>query len=316
MDPLSKFGGMTPPQATAQPATGDAADDVIKDTTTATFMVDVVDASKDVPVLVDFWAPWCGPCKQLTPVLEKVVRNAKGKVRLVKMNIDEHPDVAGQLRVQSIPTVYAFKNGQVADMFQGALPESQVIAFIERLVGAGAIEEDGVDVLISSGLESLEAGDTAGAAEIFAAVLQEQPEEPRALAGMARCYVEMGNVDQAEMLLSGASDEVQKSDAVAQVRSMISVAKQANEAGDTADLEARIAANPTDWQARFDLAVALNASGKRSAAIDALVEIISKNRQWEDEKARKQLVEFFEAWGPTDEATLEGRQKLSSVLFA
>ena len=288
--------------------------DVVKDTTTQGFMKDVIEESKRQPVLVDFWAPWCGPCKQLTPILEKVVRAAKGKVKLAKMNIDEHPAIPGQMGIQSIPAVIAFVNGQPADGFMGALPESQVIAFIERLTKdklAGAAQD-----LLKEAEAALAEGDAAGAAEIYAQLLTEDPENVAALAGLARAYLDAGEVERAKQTLAQVPEAKRTDAAVAAVRAALDLKDQAAAVGPIGDLEKKVAANPLDHQARFDLAVALNAKGERGPALDHLLEIVRRDRKWNDDGARKQLVQFFEAWGPTDEATVNGRKRLSSILFA
>jgi putative thioredoxin len=291
-----------------------AADGLIKDTTTQTFMKDVIEESKRQPVLVDFWAPWCGPCKQLTPVLEKVVRAAKGKVKLVKMNIDEHPAVAGQMGIQSIPAVFAFVNGQPADGFMGALPESQVTTFIERLTKEriGGEEKD----LLKAADAALVEGDAAGAADIYAHVLAEDSTNIHALAGLARCQVETGAIEQAKQTLALVPEAKRNEAPVAAARAALELAEQAKSLGPIAELEQKVAANALDHQARFDLAVALNAKNRRQEAMDHLIEIVRRDRKWNDDGARKQLVQFFEAWGPTDEATINGRKRLSSILFA
>jgi len=294
--------------------TATAPDGFVKDTTTQAFVKDVIEESKRQPVLVDFWAPWCGPCKQLTPVLEKVVRAAKGKVKLVKMNIDEHPSIPGQLGIQSIPAVIAFANGQIADGFMGALPEGQVTAFIERVTKdkIGGAAQD----LLKEAEAALAGGDPAGAAEIYAELVTEDPTNVTAIAGLARCYFETGAVDKAKQTLATVPEAKRNDPAVAAVRSQIELAEQAASLGPIAELEKQVAANPLDHQARFDLAVALNAKGERAAALDHLIEIVRRDRKWNDDGARKQLVQLFEAWGPTDEATVAGRRRLSSVLFA
>jgi putative thioredoxin len=287
---------------------------VVKDTTTQTFMKDVIEESKRQPVLVDFWAEWCGPCKQLAPVLEKVVRAAKGKLKLVKMDIDKHPSIPGQLGIQSIPAVFAFVNGQPVDGFLGALSESQITAFVERLTKdrVGGEEKD----LLKSADEALAKGDSAGAAELYARVLAQDSSNVAALAGLARSYVRTGAIDQAKQTLALVPDAKRNDPAVAAVRSALDLAEQAKSVGPIADLETKLAANALDHQARFDLAVALNAKGKRQEAVDHLLEIVKRDRKWNDDGARKQLVQLFEAWGPTDEATVNGRKRLSSILFA
>jgi putative thioredoxin len=297
----------------AAPAT-----DLIADTTTQTFVKDVVEASKTRPVLVDFWAPWCGPCKQLTPVLEKVVKAAKGRVKLVKMNIDEHPpifqQIAQQMGIQSIPAVLAFVNGQPIDGFLGALPEKQITEFVERLIKdrIGGEEKDA----LAAADAAFAAKDYAGAAELYAHVLQQDANSIAALAGLARCYVGTGNIEQAKKTLGMVPEAKQNDTAVAAARAAIELAEQTKNLGPLADLEAKVAADPKDYQARFDLALALNAKGNREGAIDQLIEIVKRDRKWNDDGARKQLVQLFDAWGPTDEATVNGRKRLSSVLFS
>jgi len=291
-----------------------AADTYVKDTTTQAFMKDVIEESRRQPVLVDFWAPWCGPCKQLTPVLEKVVKAAKGKVRLVKMNIDEHPAIPGQLGIQSIPAIIAFVNGQPADGFMGALPESQVTAFIERITKTkiGGEEQD----LLKLADTALAEGNPAGAAELFGQILQKDPSNVQALGGLARCYVETGAIAQAKQTLALVPEPKRNDSAVAAARAALELAEQAASVGPIAELEQKVAQNALDHQARFDLATALNAKGKRKEALDHLLEIVRRDRKWNDDGARKQLVQFFDAWGPTDEITVDGRKRLSSLLFS
>ena len=291
-----------------------AADGLIKDTTTQTFVKDVIEESKRQPVLIDFWAPWCGPCKQLTPILEKAVRAAKGKVKLVKMNIDEHPAIPGQMGIQSIPAVIAFVNGQPADGFMGALPESQVMAFLERLT-KDRIGGEAKDLLKAADT-ALAEGDPAGAAELYAQLLEEDNTNVAALAGLARCYVETGAIEQAKQTLALIPDAKRNEAPVLAAQAALDLAEQAKSVGPVADLEQKVAANPLDHQARFDLALALNSKGRRQEALDHLISIVRRDRKWNDDGARKQLVQFFDAWGPTDEATIEGRKRLSSILFA
>jgi putative thioredoxin len=289
-------------------------DALVKDTTTNSFRQDVIAESMHQPVLVDFWAPWCGPCKQLTPIIEKAVKAAGGKVKLVKMNIDEHPQIAGQLGVQSIPAVFAFDRGQPVDGFMGALPESQIKAFIERLVGPvgpGAIEE-----LLAEAASRVDEGDAAGAAELYAAVLAEEPENTTALAALSKLHLQLGDLEGAKRFLDMVPKASAKDPAVAGARAAIEIAEQAGSVGDLADLERRVASNPDDHQARFDLAIGLNAKNKRDEAAEQLLAIVKRDRTWNEDGARKQLVQFFEAWGPTDPATLAGRRRLSSILFA
>jgi putative thioredoxin len=291
-----------------------AVDGLIKETTTQTFVKDVIEDSKRQPVLIDFWAPWCGPCKQLTPVLEKAVKAAKGKVKLVKMNIDEHPAIPGQMGIQSIPAVIAFVNGQPADGFMGALPESQVMAFLERLtkekIGGGDAD------LLKAAEQALAANDYAGAAEIYAQVLAEDGASIPALAGLSRCYVATGAIEQAKQTLAMVPESKRNDTAVAAARAAIELTEQSQSLGPVNELEQKVAADPKDYQSRFDLALALNAQGSREPAVDQLIEIVKRDRKWNEDGARKQLVQFFEAWGPTDEATIAGRKRLSSILFS
>ena len=291
-----------------------AADGLVKDTTTAAFRQDVIQESSKQPVLVDFWAPWCGPCKQLTPVIEKAVKAAGGKVKLVKMNIDEHPQIPGQLGIQSIPAVIAFTKGQPVDGFMGALPESQVKGFIERLVGP--VGPSPAEDLLAQADARAAAGDAGGAAELYAAVLAQDPENVAAIAALAKLHLDLDDLDGAKRFLAMAPSAKENDPAIAGARAAIELAEQAASLGDTGEFERRLEANPLDHQARFDLALALNARGRREEAIDALIDIVRRERTWNDEAARKQLVQFFEAWGPTDDMTVLGRRRLSSVLFA
>jgi putative thioredoxin len=301
-------------QTGAAPAATAAPEGLIKETTTQGFMKDVIEESKRQPVLIDFWAPWCGPCKQLTPVLEKVVKAAKGKVKLVKMNIDDHPAIPGQMGIQSIPAVIAFVNGQPADGFMGALPESQVTAFIERLT-KGKVGGEAQDLMKEA--EALVAeGDAQSAAQIYAQLIQEDDTNVGAVAGLARCYLAVGQLDKAKETLAKVPEAKRNDAAVAAARAALEVAEQANSVGPVGELEKKVAANPLDHQARFDLAVALSAANKRQEAVDQLIEVVRRDRKWNDDGARKQLVQFFEAWGPTDEATVSGRRRLSSILFS
>ena len=294
-----------------------AVPDLIKETTTQTFVKDVIEESKRQPVLIDFWAPWCGPCRQLTPILEKVVRAAKGKVKLVKMNIDEHPAIPGQMGIQSIPAVIAFVGGQPADGFMGAIPESQVNAFIEKLTrGVPAIGEPNVADILKEADAVLNEGDAAAAAQIYAEALAVDSTNIAALAGLAKCYVTSGAIEQAKTTLAMVPESKRNDAAVKAVQASIDLAEQAQSVGPVGDLEKKVAANPRDHQARFDLATALNAQGKRAEATDQLLEIVRRDRKWNDDGARKQLVQFFEAWGGADEATVEGRKRLSTILFS
>jgi len=300
---LQNGGGMTA-----------AADSLVVETTTQGFVKDVIEESKRQPVLVDFWATWCGPCKQLTPVLEKAVKAAKGKVKLAKMDIDKHPEIPGQMGIQSIPAVIAFANGQPVDGFMGALPESQIIAFLERVtkgkIGAG--EKD----LMKAADEALAAGNAAEAANLYGQLLKDDSGNVAALAGLARCYVQTGALEQAKQTLNLVPEAKRNEAPVAAARAALDVAELAKSVGPIDELEKKVAANPLDHQARFDLAAALNAKGKRAEAADHLIAIVKRDRKWNEDGARKQLVQFFEAWGPTDPATVEGRKRLSSILFS
>ena len=302
---ISVFGG-----ANAKKPDNGAA--LIKETTTHTFVADVIEVSRKVPVIVDFWAPWCGPCRQLTPILEKLVKAARGAVRLVKMNIDEHPEVAGQLGVQSIPAVFAFKNGQPVDGFMGALPESQVKAFIQRLTGPGAGEAPGIE----EAKALFDDGDIGGAAALYASILQADPENVGAIGGLARCYIAAGDLDRAEQTLALVPPAKQNTEAYLGAKAALELAKKAGTKEDIAALEKAVLADAGDWESRFKLALALNARGQREQAMDHLMEIVRKDRAWNGDAARKQLIELFEAWGPKDPLTQAGRQRLSSLLFA
>ena len=287
----------------------------VKDVTTASFRNDVIAASTKQPVLVDFWAPWCGPCKQLAPALEKAVADSGGKVALVKMNIDDHPQIAGQLGIQSIPAVIAFDKGQPIDGFVGALPETQIRGFIERLVGPLT---SGADELLAQAEAATASGDTASAADLYAHILAEDEGNLRAISGLAKIHVEAGDLAQARAVLSMAPAPLPGKDpdpAIAAALAALRVAEQAAELGDLGPLEAKVVADPADHQARLDLAVALNAKGERDKAADQLLEIIRRDRKWNDEAARKQLLQFFEAWGLMDEASKTARRKLSAIIF-
>jgi putative thioredoxin len=299
-----------------------AAPDPIKDGSQATFMQDVVAASREVPVLVDFWATWCGPCKTLTPALEKVVRSAGGRVRLVKIDIDKNRALVQQLTqmglpLQSVPTVVAFWQGQILDLFQGALPESEVRRFVEALLkAAGGKTMPGAD-LLAEAKAAAEAGDHQQALELFGALAQQEPENAEALAGVARALAALGEEDQALAVLDGAPAKIKGHAGIASARSAIQLAVEGRRARERlAEFKARIAADPNDHQARIDLAVALNAIGDKTGATDALIESIKRDRGWNDEAARKQLLKFFEAWGFSDPASVAGRRKLSSLLFS
>lgn len=304
------------PKSAAAPAA--SAGDVIKDSSDRAFMADVIEASRTVPVIVDFWAPWCGPCKQIGPILEKLVRAAKGAVRLVKIDTDQNQMIASQLRVQSIPAVYAFFQGRPVDGFMGALPESQVKAFIDKLLklsgGAGG-EGDLLEEALAQAKEMLEAGDIQTASEIYGEILQAEPESAAAYAGLVRCLIAAKDTERARQMLDQAPAAIAKDKELAGVRAALEVAEQAANAGPIPELMEKVAHNHDDHQARFDLAMALFAAGKRESAVDELLEIVKRDRTWNEDAARKQLVTFFEAFGPTDPLTIQTRRKLSSILF-
>ncbi|MBB3808928.1 thioredoxin [Pseudochelatococcus contaminans] len=290
-----------------------ASDALVKDTTTQGFRQDVIAESARQPVLVDFWAPWCGPCRQLAPAIEKAVNEAEGRVKLVKLNIDENPEIPGQLGIQSIPAVIAFQNGQPVDGFMGALPESQIRGFIERLVGPLG---GGVDALLDEADAKAEAGDVGGAAEIYAAVLAQSPDNTRAIGALVRLHVKLNDLEGARRFLESAPADKASDTHIAAARAALELAEQAQTLGDFHELEQRLAANPDDHQVRFDLALALNAANRREEALKHLIDIVRRDRAWNDDGARKQLLQLFEAWGPTDPASILGRKRLSSILFA
>ena len=289
-----------------------AASGAVKDVTTANFRQEVVTESMRQPVLVDFWAPWCGPCKQLGPILEKAVAASGGKVRLVKMNIDDHPQIAGQLGIQSIPAVIAFQKGQPIDGFVGSLPESQIKGFIERLVGPLG---DPMQALLDEAADAEAEGDVETAAAIYSEILAGDEANGAALAGLAKLHLAKGELEQARAVLSMAEGKVASDPLIAAVRAAIDLAEQSASLGDLAELQGRVDAHPEDHQARFDLAIALSGKDMRNEAVDALIEILKQDRMWNDEAARKQLLQFFEAWGPMDKASVAGRRKLSGLLF-
>jgi putative thioredoxin len=292
-----------------------AAMDVIKDSNARTFAQDVLAASREVPVIVDFWAPWCGPCKQLGPVLEKVVQQAGGKVKLVKVNIDENPQIAQQLRIQSIPAVFAFANGQPVDGFVGALPESQIRQFVQRLTGDTGPSE--IDQAIEMAKQALAAGDLDRAVGVYGQILRVEPQNGKALAGLAQAYIKSGDLKQARQTLDMIGPDYRNDPDVASARAALELAEQADKkGGETAALEAKVAQDPNDLQAKLDLAVALAATGERERAVELLLEMVQKNRAWNEEAARKQLVKLFEAFGPTDPLTVSARRRLSSILFS
>ena len=302
-------------QAKAAPA----ADDLIKETSEATFMADVVDASMQVPVVVDFWATWCGPCKTLGPMLEEAVKAAGGAVKMVKVDVDRNQQIAAQLRIQSIPTVYAFWQGQPVDGFQGAVPQSEVKGFVDRLVqlaGGEGGEGGGLAEAVAAAEEMLEQGAAVDAAQTFAAVLGEEPENAQALAGLARAHLALGEVDKAEGILTTAPEAVFEAPELEAVRAQIELARQAEQAGPLDELRAKLDANPDDHQARYDLATALHAAGETEAAVDTLLELFRRDREWNDGAAKAQLFKIFEALPAKDPVVLKGRRRLSSMIFA
>lgn len=307
--------GKAAPEPSPAVSGGPVPADLIRDTTTAGFAVDVIQESRKQPVLVDFWAPWCGPCKQLTPVLEKAIRAAGGRVKLVKMNIDDHPAVAGQLGIQSIPAVIAFKDGQPVDGFMGAIPESQIDAFIEKVGG----KDDGqaqIAEALTAAAEAVAAGDAQTAADIYQSVLERQPDSVEAIAGLSGLLFDAGDAEGADALLAQVPEADKDAPALGALRAKMALAAQAAGLGDPREFEQRLADNPKDHEARFDLAMIQSARGERAQAADNLLAIIKTDRTWRDDGARDQLLKFFEAWGATDEATLAARRKLSSLLFS
>ncbi|MCM2293346.1 thioredoxin [Allorhizobium sp. BGMRC 0089] len=304
-----KFGADTPPQA---------AGGLIKDTTTQTFTKDVLDESRRQPVLVDFWAPWCGPCRQLTPVLEKVVNGAKGRVKLVKMNIDDHPSIAGQLGIQSIPAVIAFVNGRPADGFMGALPESQVQQFIDRLGGpeGGADQAEEIEMVLEEAAGLLDQGDYEGAAQLYAAINQADPDNSKAVCGIVECLIGLNHLARAREVLSGLSETLAKAADIQAVTKKLDQIEEARKLGDPVALEHQLTLSPDDHDARMKLAKIRNVEGKRQEAAEHLLTIMKKDRAYDDDGARRQLLQFFEVWGPTDPATIQARRRLSAMLFS
>ncbi|MSP84083.1 MAG: thioredoxin [Alphaproteobacteria bacterium] len=293
---------------------GAPAGDLIKDSNVKTFQADVLEASRTVPVVVDFWAPWCGPCKQLGPLLEKAARAAKGKFKLVKVNIDENQQIARTLRVQSIPAVFAFVNGQPVDGFVGALPESQIKAFLGRLIGDEG--PSALDEALAQAKAAQETGDHGSAVALYQQIIRHDAVNAAAWGGFARSLIALGQIDKAKELIAKAPPEVAKHPDMVGAKTEIALLDQAKGAGEVGALRARIAADPKDYQARIDLSVALFGGGEREAAVDALIELIGRDRAWNDQAGRTQLLTFFEAMGPTDSVTVAGRRKLSAVWFA
>jgi putative thioredoxin len=293
-----------------------AAPDPVSEATEASFVADVIQASRDLPVIVDFWATWCGPCKQLTPILERVVRGAGGRVRLVKVDIDRNQRLAAQLRIQSVPTVYAFYQGQPVDGFQGALPESQVKQWVERLVQMAGGTMPAADLLAAAKAAAAE-GNHEEAAEILQALVQQEPENAEAIGLFGRALLALGRTEEAKALVATLPSNVESHAEIQGVKAALHLAEQGREAqGRIATLQARLAANALDHQARYDYAIALNAIGRREEAAEQLLQILRRDRAWNDEAARRQLLKFFEAWGLTDEVTVAARRRLSTLLFS
>jgi putative thioredoxin len=304
MEPQTNLGPTAPPAG------------LIKDSTDRAFAADVIQESMNQPVIVDFWAPWCGPCKQLTPLLEKQVQAANGAVKLVKINIDENPQIAGRLRVQSIPAVFAFRGGQPVDGFMGALPDSQVKEFVKRLAQMSGGGASPVDEMLAAAQEALEAGEIGPAAQAFAEVLQHEPDRAEAIAGMARCYMAAGDLEAARGTIESAPEDARKHELVKAAEAALGIAEKAGQAGDSANLKTAVDADPANHQARYDYAIALMAENRNEEAMDELLAIVKRDRTWEDQKARKELLTLFEALGPTDPAVASGRRKLSAILFS
>jgi putative thioredoxin len=316
MTASASFGAAPAAQRSA-PGAAAAPGSYVSDTSTAGFAKDVLEESRRQPVLVDFWAPWCGPCKQLTPVLEKVVNESGGRVKLVKMNIDDHPSIPGQLGIQSIPAVIAFMDGRPMDGFMGAIPESQVRQFIDKVAGpAGADEAAEIEAVLGEAETLLGSGDVQGAAQLFGAVLQADPENAKAAAGMMQCLIALNETARASQMLASIPEDLAQDPAIQAVARKLKQIEEARKLGDPVALEQQLAGNPDDHEARVKLAKILNVEGRRDEAADHLLTVMRKDRSFDDDGARRQLLEFFEVWGPKDPATISARRRLSSILFS
>ncbi|MGE3622313.1 MAG: thioredoxin [Bdellovibrionales bacterium] len=309
-----------PPLSNLSPTPSAPAADPVRDVDLANFMSEVIEASRERVVVVDFWATWCGPCKQLTPLLEKLVRGLKGAVRLAKIDIDRNPEIAQQMRIQSVPAVFAFFRGQPVDGFMGIQPEAQIKAWLDKLIkvpgAAGNGEAAGMETALKQAAEHFAAGDMPTAQSIYADILDMDPANAAAYAGLLRCLVAAGDVDRAKQMLGSAPPDIAKDKALDAARAAIELAEQSGQSGSTAEHESRVTQNPADHQARFDLAMACYAAGQKERAVDELLEIVRRNRGWNDDAARKQLVKLFEAFGATHPLTIAARKRLSSILFS
>ena len=290
--------------------------EIIKEGSQATFTSDVIEASRQVPVLVDFWAPWCGPCKQLGPIIEKVVSEKQGAVKLVKINVDENQAIAGQMRIQSIPAVYAFVDGQPVDGFMGALPEGEIRSFIDKISSGKSPDDIAADQKLAEAATAFEEKDYSVAAQIYAGLVKENHDNIAAITGLAHCQLELGDIEAAKTTMSLIPPSKQDEDAVRQVLAAIELAANPVDEEELAKLEEKLAANPDDHQARYDLAISLNNKNERQQALDHLLHIVRTDREWNDDAARKLLLTFFESWGGSDEMTVNGRRRLSTALFS